>query len=182
MTTDPLGMLLRAVRFAAEKHRAQRRKDSDGSPYINHPVSVAELLSNHGVADLVTLSAAVLHDTVEDTETSAEEIRRHFGHEVADVVLEVTDDKTLPKAVRKELQIQRAPNLSDRAKLVRLGDKACNAMDVGQRPPPDWDTQRRLDYLDWTERVVAGCRGVNPGLEAYYDEVVTAERRRIGAG
>jgi guanosine-3',5'-bis(diphosphate) 3'-pyrophosphohydrolase len=174
--------LLRAARFAAEKHRMQRRKDPDASPYINHPLSVAEALSSHGVEDVVTLCAAVLHDTIEDTETSAEELRDRFGDEVAGVVLEVTDDTSLPKARRKDLQVEHARSLSDRAKLVKVGDKICNVIDVGQRPPPDWDRRRRMEYLDWTERVVAGCRGVNPGLEARYDEVLAAERRRIAAG
>lgn len=181
-TTDSaLAQLLRAARFAAEKHRMQRRKDPDASPYINHPLSVAEVLSRHGVGDVVTLCAAVLHDTIEDTETSAEELRDRFGAEVAGVVLEVTDDKELPKERRKELQVEHARSLSDRAKLVKLGDKICNVLDVGQRPPPDWDRQRRMEYLDWTERVVAGCRGVNPQLEARYDDVLAAERRRIAS-
>jgi len=182
ITTDnALARLLRAARFAAEKHRMQRRKDPDASPYINHPLSVAEVLSRYGVEDVVTLCAAVLHDTIEDTETSAEELRDGFGDEVAEVVLEVTDDKSLSKARRKELQVEHARALSDRAKLVKLGDKICNVLDVGQRPPPDWDRWRRMEYLDWTERVVAGCRGVSPGLEARYDEVLVAERRRIAS-
>jgi len=182
-TTDSaVARLLRAARFAAEKHRMQRRKDPDASPYINHPLNVAEVLSRHGVEDVVTLCAAVLHDTVEDTETSAEELEDRFGDEVTAVVLEVTDDKSLAKARREDLQVEHARSLSDRAKLVKRGDKICNVLDVGQRPPPDWDRRRRMEYLDWTERVVAGCRGVNPRLEARYDDVLAAERRRITSG
>ncbi len=179
MDETPLSRVLRAARFAAEKHRMQRRKDRDASPYINHPLTVAEALASHGVGDPVTLCAAILHDTIEDTETTADELRGHFGDEVTRVVLEVTDDKSLAKERRKELQVEHAPELSDRAKLVKLGDKICNVRDVGRSPPPDWDNRRRLAYLDWTERVVEGCRGVHPALESHYDRVLAQERRRI---
>ena len=168
----PLAALLHALAFAAEKHRSQRRKGEDASPYINHPIAAAELLARHGVDDLVTLQAAILHDTVEDTETTPEELERHFGPEVARVVLEVTDDKTLPKEERKRLQVSHAPHLSPRAKLVKLADKVCNVLDVTHEPPTGWPLERRVAYLDWTEEVVAGCRGVNEDLEGFYDRVL----------
>src|ERR1700676_2013091 len=124
------GLLLEAVAFAAEKHRDQRRKDAEASPYINHPIALANLLQQQGVDDIVVLCAALLHDTIEDTETTAPELRREFGPEVTAVVLEVTDDKSLLKAERKRLQIEHAGTLSLRAKLVKLADKICNLRDM----------------------------------------------------
>jgi guanosine-3',5'-bis(diphosphate) 3'-pyrophosphohydrolase len=116
--------------------------------------------------------AAVLHDTIEDTETSPEELEARFGSEVRALVLEVTDDKQLPKAERKRLQIQHAPLRSRKAKIIKLGDKIANVRDVTNTPPEAWSLQRRREYLDWTSQVVQGCRGSNPGLESYYDEVL----------
>ena len=128
--------LLDALAFAAHKHRNQRRKDVDASPYINHPIALARVLAVEvGVNDHKTLGAAILHDTVEDTETTLDELREHFGGKVADVVAEMTDDKSLPKQQRKELQVEYAPTLSKRAKLVKLADKICNLRDVATSPP-----------------------------------------------
>src|ERR1700739_117540 len=122
-TSDPLSRVLSAATFAAERHRGQRRKGKDASPYINHPLALASLLAERGERDPKVLMAALLHDTVEDTATSFEDIEHCFGSEVADIVREVTDDKTLPKAERKRLQIEHAARLSRRAKLVKLADK-----------------------------------------------------------
>ena len=125
-----------------------------------------------GVSDVPTLMAAVLHDTLEDTQTTPLELEGRFGAEVRRVVEEVTDDKSLPKHVRKQLQIEHAPHVSERAKLVKLADKICNVRDVTHDPPPDWSLERRREYLDWTEKVVQGCRGSNAALERYYDEML----------
>jgi (p)ppGpp synthase/HD superfamily hydrolase len=164
---------LRAAMFAARKHRMQRRKDAEASPYINHPLEVAAILAGEGgVTDVLTLVAAVLHDTLEDTETTPEELAATFGPAIRDVVQEVTDDKRLPKAERKTRQAAGAAQLTDRAKLIRIADKIANVRDVTHHPPAHWDLRRRLDYLLWTEAVVAGCRGVNPALEALYDRVL----------
>ena len=183
---DPSGSseypLLHALHFAADKHRDQRRKGEDASPYINHPIVVAETLARFGVTDLVTLQAAVLHDTIEDTETTADELEAEFGPEVRAVVMEVTDDKSLPKRERKELQVERAPSLSRRAKLVRIADKISNVHDVLHAPPADWPVDWRLGYIDWTERVVSACRGCHPGLEAYFDEMVGRAREALQEG
>jgi (p)ppGpp synthase/HD superfamily hydrolase len=177
-----LAQLLVALEFAAQKHRSQRRKDVATSPYINHPIEVATLLAvQGGVTDLPTLLAAVLHDTIEDTETTPEELETAFGHEVRNLVLEVTDNKQLLKAERKRLQIEHAHALSTKAKLIKLGDKIANVQDVTVAPPTGWSLQRRREYLDWTENVVRGCRGTNPGLESYYDEVLTAGRLALEA-
>ncbi len=163
--------LLDALHFAAGKHRDQRRKDSYASPYINHPVQVAELIARAGrVSDLATLQAAILHDTLEDTETTLEELKARFGSEVAGLVKEVTDEKGLRNETRKRLQIEHAPNLSSKAKHIKIADKLSNIMAVTHTPPKGWSKKRRLEYLEWSERVVAGCRGTNKGLEARYDE------------
>jgi len=165
--------LLRALEFAAHKHRAQRRKGRDSDPYINHPISVAATIATVGrVTDIVTLTAAVLHDTVEDTRTTFEEIERDFGGEVREVVAELTDDKRLPKEERKRLQIVNAPDASRRAKLVKLADKIMNVSDITHDPPPDWPVARRREYFEWAKRVVDGCRGANTALERRFDKVV----------
>jgi GTP diphosphokinase / guanosine-3',5'-bis(diphosphate) 3'-diphosphatase len=168
---------LSALRFAAEKHRDQRRKDTAHSPYINHPIAVAETLWRvGGVRDMVTLVAALLHDTVEDTGTSPDEISTRFGEEVRALVMEVTDDKSLPKARRKELQVETAPHKSPKARQIKLADKINNVVDITYTPPGDWSQERLREYLDWTERVVNGLRGPNPRLEAEYDRVLAEGR------
>ena len=157
---------MKEIEFASRKHSTQRRRDQDASPYINHPIAVTHLLADTGgVTDLVTLMAAVLHDTIEDTQTTAEELEAQFGRTVRKVVEEMTDDKSLDKAVRKQLQVDHAPHLSSRAKAIKLADKIANVQDVTDTPPAKWDLARRIDYLDWTEKVVAGCRGTNAPLE-----------------
>jgi guanosine-3',5'-bis(diphosphate) 3'-pyrophosphohydrolase len=174
---DAIGLILKTVHFAADKHRDQRRKDAEASPYINHPIEVAELIARvGGVHDVITLQGALLHDTIEDTNTTPDELLKLFGAEVRDVVLEVTDDKTLDKVVRKRLQIEHAPHLSARAKLVKLADKIANVMAVTDAPPAKWPLARRKEYLDWTEQVVRGLAGCNPALEALYAEVLARGR------
>lgn len=177
---DEFAALLKALHFAAIKHRDQRRKDEEASPYINHPIEVAELIARVGqVTDLVVLQSAILHDTIEDTMTTPEEVEASFGAAVRCVVEEVTDDKSLPKAERKLLQIEHAPHISPQAKLVKLADKISNVRAVTETPPADWPLERRREYLDWTERVVAGLRGCNAPLEALYDQLLTAGRARL---
>lgn len=169
--------LLKALEFAAEKHRDQRRKGVEASPYINHPIQVAEVLATFGnVDDLTMLMAAILHDTIEDTDTSQGDLEQLFGRDVAAVVSEVTDDKSLPKKERKRLQVEHTPHLSDCAKQIKIADKTCNVRDIGSRPPADWDEVRRKEYFDWAESVVSGCRGVNQRLEDYFDECVASSR------
>ena len=164
--------LLTALAFAAHKHRDQRRKDVAASPYINHPIALANVLANEGgVADPVVLCAAVLHDTVEDTETTEAELRAVFGDKIAAVVMEVTDDKALAKAERKQAQVAHAPHISPEAKLVKLADKICNLRDILASPPAGWPVARKSDYFDWAAQVVAGLRGASPRLEAVFDAV-----------
>jgi guanosine-3',5'-bis(diphosphate) 3'-pyrophosphohydrolase len=170
--------LLEALQFAAGKHRDQRRKDSHASPYVNHPIQVAELIARAGrVSDLATLQAAILHDTLEDTETTFEELNARFGSEVAGIVKEVTDEKGLKNETRKRRQVEHAPNLSAKAKHIKIADKLSNIIAVTHTPPKGWSKKRRLEYLDWSEHVVAGCRGTNKGLEERYDESLRDCRR-----
>jgi guanosine-3',5'-bis(diphosphate) 3'-pyrophosphohydrolase len=169
-----LALLLKALAFAAHKHRDQRRKDADASPYINHPISLADVLVNEaGVSDVEVICAALLHDTVEDTATTHEELVDAFGARVARIVAEVTDDKQLPKAERKRLQVVRAPHISREAKLVKLADKIANLRDVAERPPAGWDLARRREYFDWAKQVIDGLRGAGGEemrrLEAAFD-------------
>jgi (p)ppGpp synthase/HD superfamily hydrolase len=175
--------VLKAMHFAAQKHCDQRRKGAAAWPYINHPIAVAEMLSRiGGIEDPVVLMAAILHDTIEDTGTRAEELEEHFGAAVRALVEEVTDDKSLPKAERKQKQIEHTLHLSHNAKLIKLGDKISNVIDVTHNPGTDWSIDRRLEYLDWAERVIAGCRGTNALLERRFDEILAAGRTAITAG
>lgn len=163
--------LFEALAFAAHKHRAQRRKDIEASPYINHPIALARTLAvEGGVSDTKTLIAAVLHDTVEDTDTSFEEIRAMFGAKVADIVREVSDDKTLEKADRKRLQIEHAPHMSKRAALVKLADKTSNLRDVAASPPRGWSLETKRAYFDWAKAVVDELPPVNKRLRTAFDE------------
>jgi guanosine-3',5'-bis(diphosphate) 3'-pyrophosphohydrolase len=185
ITTTPLAgttLLLRAARFAAERHAGQRRKDAARTPYINHCLAVAETLAvAGGVTDAEVLAAALLHDTVEDTPTRPDELRERFGARVCAIVAELTDDKRLEKSARKALQIEHAAASSPEAKLVKLGDKICNLADLAETPPADWSVERRREYFTWAERVVEGCRGVNAGLEARFDEVLYRGREALDA-
>ncbi len=175
--------LLSALAFAANKHRDQRRKGAEASPYINHPIAVAAVLATEaGVVDEVLLIAAVLHDTIEDTNTTAEELEELFGGPVARLVSEVTDDKSLDKAERKQLQIRHAPTLSQRAKQLKIADKVCNVRDITEYPPTDWSLERRRAYLTWAEQVVAGCRGINRQLERVFDGAIREARATLGLG
>ena len=177
---DNTKILLEAAAFAAKKHTGQKRKGKEGEPYINHPLEVANILASvGGVDDPDVLTAGLLHDTVEDTGTTRNEIAERFGSRVADIVMEVTDDKGLPKQERKRLQVEHAPNLSRGAKLVKLADKISNIRDVIERPAEDWDDQRRREYVEWGVSVVAGLRGVNAALEAEFDSLVARAKNEL---
>jgi guanosine-3',5'-bis(diphosphate) 3'-pyrophosphohydrolase len=169
---DNLSLILKAAQFAAHKHRDQRRKDAAASPYINHPLALASTLREEGmVEDATVLAAALLHDTIEDTETDYDELRGHFGEEVAEIVAEVTDTKWLKKTSRKRLQISKASIASSRAKLVKLADKICNLRDLIASPPSDWSLERKREYFDWAKKVVDQIRGENARLERKFDQL-----------
>lgn len=174
--------LLYAASFAAQRHTGQKRKGERGEPYINHPLEVASLIANiGGIDDAEILIAALLHDTVEDCGVPDDEIRLQFGERVAGFVLEVTDDKSLPKAERKRLQVEHAPHLSHGAKIVKLADKISNITDVTNSPPADWPHERRVEYIRWAESVVVGLRGVSEPLEAHFDQAVAKARIAFGS-
>lgn len=179
---DTAVRLLSAIKFASEKHRLQKRKDADATPYINHPIAVAELLARvGGVTDLASLQAAILHDTIEDTQTRPDEIAHLFGDEVLKLVQELTDDKSLPKAERKRLQIVNAPHKSPTAKAIKLADKISNISEITPSQPVEWPLERKLEYLKWGESVVAGLRGTNAALEHLFDQVVAKKRSELGS-
>lgn len=162
--------ILKAVNFAAEKHKRQRRKGDD-SPYVNHPIGVAFILSEAGVTDVATLQGAILHDTVEDTDTTLEEIEQEFGTLVRQIVADVSDDKSLPKRTRKEEQVAHAAHVCPQAKLVKLADKLHNFRDLTKVPPKGWDLDRVRGYFVWGRRVTEQLRGENAQLDAWLDEL-----------
>ena len=162
-------LVLQAAAFAAEKHRLLRRKDAEASPYINHPIQVAYILVRADVEDPVVLASALLHDTIEDTETTHDELEIVFGHEIANIVVECSDNKSLTKLERKQAQIDHAAHLSKRAKLVKIADKISNVSDIDGAPPAGWSLERKREYYDWAKRVVDQMRGVHPKLEARFD-------------
>ncbi|KAL3884585.1 hypothetical protein ACJMK2_024717 [Sinanodonta woodiana] len=164
--------IIRCANFAAIKHKHQRRKDTDQTPYINHPIGVAFILTEEAkVYDLSVIQAALLHDTVEDTDTTFKEIEEQFGKEVMGLVKEVTDDKTLPKHQRKYLQIVNAPHATNKAKLVKLADKLHNLRDLNRQTPNGWNDRRVQEYFEWAARVVAGLRGTSSAMEKELDEL-----------
>lgn len=169
---DDTGLVLKALAFAAHKHRDQRRKGAESSPYINHPISVANALWHEGgITDAVVIAAAILHDTLEDTETQTRELEDEFGRQICGIVMEVSDDQRLPPAERKRAQIDKAASLSHMAKQVKLADKLCNLRDILTTPPAGWDDERKRRYFDWAKQVVDVIRGTNHKLESAFDAV-----------
>lgn len=165
-----LKLLLKALKFAAIKHKDQRRKDAEASPYINHPIDLANILCNEAhITDVEVICGALLHDTVEDTETTPEELELEFGATIREIVMDLTDDKGLLKHERKLKQIEHAGHACDKAKLVKLADKISNLRDVASSPPADWSLERKQEYFDWAKRVIDQVRGVNLGLEDIFD-------------
>jgi guanosine-3',5'-bis(diphosphate) 3'-pyrophosphohydrolase len=174
LSNEQIPFILKALEFAAIKHRDQRRKDVAASPYINHPIALATILATEGgILDPVVIVAALLHDTIEDTETTLEELRAAFGPQVAGIVMEVTDDKSLPKAERKRLQVEHAAHISEAAKLVKLADKIANLRDMSSSPPADWKLDRRREYFDWAKQVVDGMGDVSHQLGAAFRNAYT---------
>lgn len=167
---NDLQRLIRAIDFAAKKHRDQRRKDAEATPYINHPIQLAALLIEHVEAeDLSIVIAAILHDTIEDTTATPEELETVFGRQISNIVMEVTDDTSLPKEVRKQSQIDHAGGSSYPARLVKLADKICNLRDMHEHPPATWSLERKRAYYDWAREVIDRLRGTHEELEALFD-------------
>jgi guanosine-3',5'-bis(diphosphate) 3'-pyrophosphohydrolase len=169
---DEVGSILRAARFAAARHSAQRRKSEDQEPYINHLIEVAEILSGALPApDAPLLMAAFLHDSMEDVQVTFQELAAEFGVDVASLVAEVTDDKSLPRSERKAHQISHAAHLSPRAQSLGAADKIANLRSIFAKPPAGWNLERRREYLDWARQVVSGYPNLNPTLRATFDSL-----------
>lgn len=172
-TFDEMDILLRAIRYAEAQHRGQTRKDATHAPYIKHPLDVMDLLWQVGeVRDVVTLAAAVLHDTIEDTDTSPEDIQALFGAQILAVVQELTDDKGLEREERKRLQIEHAPHKSPAAAQIKIADKFCNVRDVIESPPEDWSRERKIAYVQWAIDVVERLPKHNPPLEQHFYDLI----------
>jgi guanosine-3',5'-bis(diphosphate) 3'-pyrophosphohydrolase len=175
-------LLLRATEFAADRHQGQRRKGETKRPYIGHCIEVARLIAEIAKSDDPTiLSAAILHDILEDTETTREELSEAFGERVADFVWQVTDDKSLPKKERKKLQIDHAPHLSPAAKLIKLADRISNVREIATDPPEDWSRKRREKYYKRAKDVVDALGSVNPDLEKLFETTVADARAKLEA-
>ncbi len=175
-----ISLIFKALNFVAGKHRDQRRKGPEAAPYINHLIGVADILWEIGqVRDISVIIAGILHDTLEDTSTSTEELAREFGAHILSIVEEVTDDKRLPKSERKRIQIERAGNASLEARQVKLADKIFNVHDLIEAPPTDWSLQRQRNYVDWSESVVNQLRGSNERLEQHFDSVIQHARAHL---
>ncbi len=170
-------LLARAFAFAAEHHAGQSRKGEAAEPYVNHVADVAcRVAEATGGADARLVAAALLHDTVEDTRATEEDIRVSFGDDVADLVMEVTDDQSLPDDARRQAQVDHAPHMTDRAKRLKLADKASNLTEIAESPPRDWSAERKRDYAGWAERVLAGLRGVDAGMERTLEHAIARVR------
>ncbi|XP_035210670.1 guanosine-3',5'-bis(diphosphate) 3'-pyrophosphohydrolase MESH1-like isoform X2 [Stegodyphus dumicola] len=173
---DNMCSVIKAANFAAIKHRKQKRKDIEETPYINHPIGVANILTSEGgICDPVVLQAALLHDTVEDTATTLEEIEEHFGAAVRNIVAEVTDDKSLPYGIRKQMQIEKAKKCSYEAKLVKLADKLYNLRDLQKSTPIGWTNRRVEEYFLWAAEVVKNLQGTHSKLEDELKHVFSAQ-------
>ena len=164
--------VLKAAHFAADRHSQQRRKGAAAEPYVNHLLEVAELVASAlPEPDPNLIMAALLHDTVEDVGVTKEELIQEFGADVASLVLEVTDDKSLPKLERKRLQVLHAPKKSVRVQLIKLADKISNLRAVLNSPPADWSLQRRQEYFEWAKQVVDALSAPDPGLKAEFERL-----------
>lgn len=163
-------LLIRALHFAAHKHRDQRRKDNEASPYINHPIDVMTILAIEAkIDDVNILAAALLHDTLEDTETTFEELQQHFGNLIAGIVVELTDDQDLPRPERYQLQQQKAVNYSREARLIRIADKIANTRDASRSPPATWSFERLEGHFNQSLDVMALLRKTHQEMEDLFD-------------
>ena len=167
-----MNTLENALAFATIAHKGQFRKSEKVIEYIEHPKRVVELLKLAGVTDLDTLISAMSHDILEDSNITFEQLEKEFGTKVATIVLECSDDKSLPKEERKLLQISHVKNISNEARLVKLADKIDNLGDIAVNSPKGWDRARKVAYFDWSKEVVdSGLRNINPLLDSLFDEI-----------
>jgi GTP diphosphokinase / guanosine-3',5'-bis(diphosphate) 3'-diphosphatase len=169
-SSDSVRRIMAAARFAAEKHAQQKRKGENAEPYFNHLLEVAELIAaSSPELDVELVMAAFLHDTVEDTGVTSQELEQRFGNDVADLVAEVTDDKSLPKETRKQLQVEHTPGKSPRAQTLKLADKISNLRAIISSPPMGWSRERKQEYFEWAKRVVSGIASPNEYLKSEFD-------------
>jgi (p)ppGpp synthase/HD superfamily hydrolase len=177
-----LSTILEAAHFAAQKHAAQRRKGAAGEPYVNHLLEVAQLVASAiSEPDPNLVIAALLHDTVEDVGVSEDDLIQKYGPDVASLVMEVTDDKSLPKQERKRLQIEHAPKLTARAQVIKLADKISNLRAILISPPVDWSEQRRREYFIWAKQVAGALSHPNPILLSEFARTVALFENPIPA-
>ena len=167
----PVQRIFAVAMFAAEKHAAQKRKGAAAEPYVNHLIEVAQLIAGSSERlDANLVMAGLLHDTIEDTGTTAEELEQVFGSDIAALVVEMTDDKSLPKEVRKTLQVESAPHKSVRAQVIKLADKISNLRSLLASPPATWSTERKREYIAWAQKVVGALSAPNPILKAEFEK------------
>jgi (p)ppGpp synthase/HD superfamily hydrolase len=162
--------ILSAARYAAEKHAGQKRKGAAGEPYVNHVIEVAHLVSTVASGDVNVVIAGLLHDVIEDTDVTAADMSKRFGQDVTTLVMEMTDDKSLPKEERKRLQIEHAPKMSARAQIIKLADKISNLQSILSSPPANWDYERKKKYFEWGKQVVDALSSPNPSLKAEFEK------------
>jgi len=178
--SDDVLLITRALDFASRAHTDQRRKGTREEPYVNHLTDVAWMLAQATAGkDAALIAAGLLHDTIEDQGVTHATLADTFGNDVADLVAEVTDDKSLAKAERKRLQIEHAPHKSPRARMLKIADKTSNLRAILHSPPTDWSRDRKHEYFTWADSVVAGCRGVNTWLETQFDDALLAGKTQI---
>lgn len=173
--------ILQAAEFAAEAHAHQRRKGEDAEPYLNHLIEVAAVVAEATQGDPDAVIGALLHDTIEDTTTRAEDVERRFGKSIAALVLELTDDKSLPKQERKDLQVANAPHKSRTASVIKVADKISNLRAIALSPPP-WPAERKRHYVDWAREVVAGLPHKPAELLKHFEEAAAAASAAIDRG
>jgi (p)ppGpp synthase/HD superfamily hydrolase len=177
---DHVTLVTRAALYATRRHSGQTRKGKAAEPYANHLAEVAFLLASTAEEpDACLVAAGWLHDTLEDTAATRDELDQLFGKHVTDIVVEVTDDKSLPKSERKSLQVMNTPKKSVKARLLKVADKISNLDAIATSPPKDWDATRCNEYVDWAESVVASCKGLNAALDKAFVSAAEAARRAI---
>lgn len=171
VSLQDLQKLTKAYNFSAQKHTKQRRKDKDANPYINHPIEVAKILTDSDIVDIDTIIAGILHDTIEDTNTTYEEIIENFGENIAKIVMECSDDKKLDKITRKQLQIVHAGEISSEARMVKLADKLSNCHNMINNPPCQWSKAEIYGYIYWSYAVCQKLKGINIKLDNKLDDM-----------
>ena len=177
---NDIELIIKAAEFAAEKHKFQRRKGFLRIPYVNHPLKVCKLLSDVGEHNLDLLVSAILHDVLEDTDATFEELNKLFGESISSIVFEVSDNMKLSEMERKELQISKAPFLSDNAKLIKISDKYCNISDLINYPI-NWSKERKINYINWSLKVYEGCKGRNNKLDEMFMSICKEAKNSINS-